>query len=502
MTAADTETDVLVAGGGPVGLCAAIELARLGISVVLAERRPTTSTHPKATVINPRTMEIFRGWGVADAVRDRGLPVEHMATVAWMTQVAGFEIGTLDLVADEDRLDEMVGHSPEIAAVCAQDVVEPILLDHLRSLPAADVRMATAVTGFDQDPDGVTALLEGDRGGRVRARFLVGADGTNGMTRERLAIGGDGPGTIGHLVNIYFHADLTRWTSRCPSILYWLVGPRMHACVHALDGERRWLLNVFTEPHDERQEEWPAERCEALVREAVGVPDLEVEVRAVKPWRMSGLVADRFRDGRVFLAGDCAHEFPPTGGFGMNTGVGDAHNLAWKLAGAVRGWAGPELLDTYDPERRPVVRMNLDQCVLNARNIMAMLFESAPDEELLLDPGEAGREARAQVAAAIPEQRDHFDFQGEALGAIYRSTAVVADGTEPPRVANPVIDYVPTGHPGARAPHLWLERDGEELSTLDLLGASFVLLGGHDAEPWRSAAAAAAEDLGVPLTGH
>ena len=496
------QTDVLVAGGGPVGLCAAIELARLGVRVVLAERRPTTSTHPKATVINPRTMEIFRGWGVADAVRDRALPVDQMGMVSWRTQVAGFEIGTLDLVADGDRLDELVGHSPELAAVCAQDVVEPILLEHLRTLPAADVRMATTLTGFEQDADGVTVELEGEGGGTVRARYLVAADGTKGGVRRRLGIGGDGPGTIGHLVNIYFHADLTPWTSRCPSILYWLVGPRLRGVVHALDGSRRWLLNVFTEPHGERQEEWPAERCEALVREAVGVPDLDVEIRAVKPWHMAGLVADRFAAGRVFLAGDCAHEFPPTGGFGMNSGVGDAHNLAWKLAGAVQGWAGPALLESYEPERRPVIRMNLDQCVLNARNITAMLFESAPDAEALLDPGEAGERARAQVAAEIPKQRDHFDFQGEALGAVYRSGAVLPDGSEPPRVANPVIDYVPSGHPGARAPHLWLERGGEELSTLDLMGSSFVLLGGGGAEPWRAAAAEAAEELGVPMSTY
>lgn len=502
MTERLTETQVLVAGGGPVGLSAAIELARLGVSVTLAERRATTSTHPKATIVNARTMELFRAWGVADEVRDRGLPPEQSGTICWTTRLAGPQIGHLDLIADASRLDEMVSHSPELPAVCAQDVVEPILLDHLRTRPHADVRFGTALTAFEQGADGVTATLEGERGGTVRARYLVAADGPISGVRGRLGIGLSGPGVLGHLVNIYFHADLSPWIVRCPSVLYWIMGPRLHGVVHALDGAQRWLLNVFTAPHDEREADWPPERCAALVREAIGAPELDLEIVAVKPWTMRGLVADRFRSGRVLLAGDCAHQFPPTGGFGMNTGIQDVGNLGWKIAGVVAGWADSAVLDTYESERRPVVDLNLRQCVLNARNIMTMLFDSAPDERLLLDPSPDGERARARVAAEIPKQRDHFDFQGEALGAVYRSAAVVPDGSLPPRVANPITDYLPSAHPGARAPHLWLERSGVALSTLDLVAGGFALLGGPAAGPWREAAENAAARAGIPLTAH
>ena len=488
------DVDVVVAGGGPVGLSCAILLGRLGVSTLLAERRPSTCTHPKATVLNTRTMELFRLWGMEDEVRERGLPIEHSTAISWVTALDGHLIGQLDLLAGGAKLDEWLGQSPTLPAICAQDELEPVLRRCAEGYPAADVRFATEVTGFQDRGDGVEVELADARGTRrVRARWLVAADGSQSATRRRLGIGSRGTGSLGRLVNIYFHADLRPRVERFPSVLYWVVSPRVHGVIHSLDGAHRWLLNAFVDRRDDTTASWTTEVCERLVRDAVGDPELAVEVRSIKPWAMTAQVAESFRAGNVVLAGDCAHEFPPTGGFGLNTGVQDAHNLAWKLAGVTAGWATSGLVDTYEAERRPVVRMNADQTVLNARNIMEMLFDRVTDYAGLEQPGERGDELRGTLAAAIPQQREHFDFQGEALGAVYRSGAVAPDGTSPPRVANPVTDYVPSAHPGVRAPHAWVTVNGAERSTIDLFDGRFVLLAGPEATGWHGAAAALAE---------
>src|SRR5205807_1598303 len=204
-------------------------------------------------------------------------------------------------------------------------------------------------------------------------------------------------------------------------------------------------------------------------RRAVGAPELEVDVLSAKPWSATALIAERFRVGRVFLAGDAAHQLPPTGGFGMNTGIQDVHNLAWKLAAVLRGGAAATILDSYEIERRPVATLNTAQSVHNAE-AMRRLFTCVADRELIQVEEETpqGRALRDRIAALIPEQQSHFSFQGQDLGFTYASSLVVSDGSAPPACADPIARYVPTARPGARAPHVWLERDGEELSTLDL----------------------------------
>jgi hypothetical protein len=219
------------------------------------------------------------------------------------------------------------------------------------------------------------------------------------------------------------------------------------------------------------------------VRQAAGVPDLDVEILGAVPWVAAAQVAERYRDGRVFLAGDAAHHMPPTGGFGLNTGVQDVHNLTWKLAAVLRGWAGPGLLASYEDERLPYGRAITEQSLANARS---------------LGRGEATDAAPAAgTALARPEFLNEL---GMIFGASYESDCVIPDGTPPPPVANPVTDYLPTGRPGARAPHAWIERSGERLSTLDLFGERFVLLAGPSGSAWRDAAATVAGAVGVPLT--
>jgi hypothetical protein len=229
-----------------------------------------------------------------------------------------------------------------------------------------------------------------------------------------------------------------------------------------------WLyMAPFNPEQGEQVEDFTAERCAKLVRSAIGAHALDVEVLSALPWEGSSAVAERFRDGRTFLAGDAAHLIPPTGGQAMNVGIQDVHNLAWKLAGHLAGWAGPGLLDTYALERRPFAQAVMDDA---SRNV-----------------GGHG------------QRQEHFSNRGRVLGVSYESPAVVPDGTEPPQVANPVIDYLPTARPGSRAPHLWLRRNGTRISTLDLYDTSFVLLTGRTGQTWKPAAALAAGQVGAPV---
>jgi hypothetical protein len=232
-----------------------------------------------------------------------------------------------------------------------------------------------------------------------------------------------------------------------------------------------WLyMAPFRPDQGERLEDFTSERCIRLVRSAVGAEDLEVEVLSALPWTASATIADRFREGRVFLAGDAAHLIPPTGGQAMNVGIQDVHNLAWKLAGRVAGWAGPGLLDTYEAERRPFALAVMEDASRNA--------------------------------GGFGQRQEQFSNRGRVLGVSYDSPAVIPDGTDPPAATNPVIDYIPTARPGGRAPHLWLRRSGEVISTVDLYDTSFVLLTGAAGQAWTAAAERVASQLGIPIVSY
>jgi hypothetical protein len=276
-------------------------------------------------------------------------------------------------------------------------------------------------------------------------------------------------------VNVLFRADLRAWTAHRPAALYFVEQPELRATFLTINGVDRWSFLVHSlSAYGFTPADFTPERCVALIRQSVGVPDLEVTVLGVSAWEASAHVADRYRGGHVFLAGDAAHEMPPTGGFGLNTGVQDAHNLAWKLAAVLRGHAAPGLLDTYHDERQPVGRTITEQSFANS-----------------ISMGRLGRPAATTIA-----RPEFLNEQGLIFGASYESTAVIPDGTPLPPVANPVTDYVPTARPGSRAPHVWLARDGVRLSTIDLFWPRFVLLAGAHGDAWRRAAVSVA---GPPL---
>ena len=327
----------LIVGGGPVGLTASILLSQQGVRSLLVERHPGTAVHPKARGINARTMEMYRQLGVETAIRKAGLPPERAGFIVWAETLAGREI--------ERRVPWRSGPqsamvSPVRNCLCAQDDLEPVLRAFAEQQPTATLAFNTELESFDQDGDSVTATL-GDRASgaasEVRARYVIAADGAQSRVRRQLGVRMVGRDNVYDSVNVLMNADLRPWTQHRPAALYFIENPRLRATFLTINGIDRWgfLVNSLA-AYGYKAGDFTPERSTALIRDAAGVPDLDVKVLGVAPWTASAHVAEQYRHGRVFLAGDAAHEMPPTGGFGMNTGVQDVHKLAWKLAAVLR----------------------------------------------------------------------------------------------------------------------------------------------------------------------
>lgn len=486
---------VLIVGGGPTGLAMAIELGRHGLECVLAERHPSTRPHPRASVVNVRSMELCRSWGIADEVLARAMPLTPELGVTWTTSLAGRELGRLLLLDDLDQVLAEAATSPTIPAICAQDLFEPLLRERAEQEASAELRFGTTVSAVTDHGDHVSAELRGPDGQEhvVRAQWVVAADGSRSAIREELGIAMRGTPAVSHQVNVYFHADLTPLVQGRESVLFYVANADFTGFLIALDGRRRWLLNVGRE----LVEHATPDGCEAIVRAAIGDPSIDVDVVAADEWTVTAEVAERYRQGRVLLVGDAAHRFPHTGGFGMNTGVQDAHNLAWKLAAVVRGESGARLLDSYEAERRPVGLQNCAQSLHNARAISTTGITFAADGFDLTavdDNTPEGQAVRDRIRDGIPAQRPHFAFRGQEIGFQYRdSTAIIDDGSAP--APYDVETYVPTGCPGVRAPHLWIEMGGEQRSTLDLWDGRWAFLGAPGSTGWQTAASTALPDI-------
>lgn len=466
------ETPVLIVGGGPVGLTASILLSQQGIPSLLVERHPGTAILPKARGINARTMEMYRQLGLEQAIREAGLAPTRTGFIVWTESLAGREIERRipGRMAAANR-----GASPVMNCLCAQDDVEPVLRRFAEAEARAELRFNTEMTAVTQDAGGVTATLTDRVTGAetpVRAQYLIAADGAQSRVRRIVAremIGQDG---VYDSVNILFNADLRTWVQDRPAALYFVEQPDLRATFLTINAHDRWSFLIHSlKQYGYTPADFTDERCTALIRQGVGIADLPVKILGVSYWEAAAIVADRYRDGRLFLAGDAAHEMPPTGGFGMNTGVQDVQNLCWKLAAVLKGQAGASLLDTYHPERQPLGLVTTQNALENCLSM--------------------GRTAR-QESAKLPRS-EFLNEQGLIFGATYESAAVIPDGSAPEAVDDPVTQYVPSARPGRRAPHVWLERGGERISTIDLLGGRFVLLAGPKGEAWREAAAAVAD---------
>ena len=310
------------------------------------------------------------------------------------------------------------------------------------------------------------------------ARYLIAAEGAQSRVRRALGVKMIGEEKVYDSVNILFEADLTQWVTHRPAALYFVEQEDLRATFLTINGRDRWGFLI----HGPRQYGWESqdftpELCGELIRKAVGQP-IDVKVLGVSPWEASAIVSDRYRVGDVFLAGDAAHEMPPTGGFGLNTGVQDVHNLVWKIAAVLRGNADALLLDSYHDERQPLGQIITRNSLANALSMGRTAWQSN-----------------------VLPRREFLNEQGLIFGACYQSTAVVPDGTAPAAVEDPVTEYVPSARPGNRAPHVWLRRGNEQISTIDLFGPRFVLLAGSRGDAWLRAAQAI-EQSWPPLVAH
>ncbi|MYW97959.1 acyl-CoA dehydrogenase [Amycolatopsis rubida] len=475
------DADVLIVGGGSVGLAAAAFLGYQGIESVIVEARGALTHHPRATSVGPRAWEALFGIGLRDRVlaiaerRSRSRGRIETRTLA--------EADPRDLDAKPDPfksfVDPIAGFSPasDVGGL-GQNQLDPLLLDTASAF-GATMRWRTKAVGFAQDEKAVKIALSGEDTGETvfEARYVIAADGDASPTRDLLNIPVSGPASLGGgRINIVFRADLSRLLPGSGFVLATITHPEASGMLHSMDGnENLWSYHLDADGENLR-EAYPPERCAELVRVGLGCPDQELDILSALPWRPTGRLAERYVEGRVVLMGDAAHTMPPTGGFGLTTGIGDAQNLAWKLAMVLRGEAGPGLLDTYDAERRPRARFARDQAVLRLRN-----------PELHWNPGAtAERAATGIVEHAVAH-----------LCERYESTAVVDPSTRPLSYDDAAANL--DGSPGTRVPHVRVRAGGNVISTLDLVERGFTLVTGSAGEGWESAARTVSARIGIPL---
>jgi 2,4-dichlorophenol 6-monooxygenase len=487
-----TELPVLIVGAGPTGLMASLLLEQQGIETRIVERRAGPLDAPAAHAVNARTLEICRAAGVSASALERaaGDPSE-VGFVYWVTRLGGRVIGRLPY---EQQGDDQLDSTPTPLRNLSQNRFEPILVETLKERTGRVPEWRSEwISSVERDDRVHTTVrdLESGQEREIVSRYVIAADGAGSPVRKSLGIGVVGPAGIQSFIMVHFRALLRGLPEVPPGVLFFVCDPRRGGgvfVIHDLDREAVYMLPF--DPTKETLSDYDTVRCEQLVRDALEDPSLEFDVANISSWSMTAQVADRYRSGRIFLAGDAAHRFPPTGGLGLNSGVQDAHNLAWKLATVLSGGASATLLDSYESERRPVAQTNADQSLKNAMQLMQVplalgIRDAADDsvermEKVLADPA-----GLAGVRNAVEAQAEHFDMPGLQLGFVYENGAVVRDGVDidPPSVQ--VRHFSPTGRPGARLPHAWIrgERRGESL--LDRVPIDrFLLITGPEGSDW------------------
>ncbi len=480
---------VLIVGAGPAGLGAAIELGQRGVRVLLVERNDRVGYAPRAKTTNVRTREHLRRWGIAHKLAAAApLGVDYPSDIYFVTRMSEFlltKIPNANYCAP--------GKNPlysEHGQWIPQYTVEEVLRQHAQSFPNVDIRFSTELMTFTQDATGVTArirALESQAESEVRVAYLIGADGSRSTVRELIGAKMDGIRAISkHFNLVYRSRGLAKAHRHGPGIMYWQVNPDSPSVTGPMDRDDRWFFGTMHTPENKIT----LRDAEALIRKSTGI-DTDYEALTSDEWTASRLIADKYRDRRVFLVGDACHLHPPFGGYGMNMGVADGVDVGWKMAAVLHGWGGASLLDSYEIERKPVHNMVMDEAVANHALLSNKLWEDG-----LQDATAEGEALRRAAGARMHEAKSReFYTLGVILGYRYGSSpCIVPDGSAPPRQTS--RDYVPSAHPGCLAPHAWLA-DGSSL--YDHFGTGFTLLadGADDLEI--DTALVASTRIGLPL---
>ena len=482
------EAEVLIVGAGPVGLALAIELGTRGVSALLVERNERGGSAPRAKTTNVRTRTHLRRWGIADKLAAASpFGIDYPNNMVFVTRMTGYELARFaDAFNAAPRRDDRY---PEHAQWVPQYTLEKVMLERARELPSVKVRFGAEFRTAEQDENRVTSTIVGHDGREesVVSSYLVGADGARSSVRDLIGAKMVGRSGLSHHYNIIFRAP--GWSEahkHGPAAIYWQIGKDGGSALSPMDRNDIWC---FGPGNAKPGHSLPKEEAAALIRERTGI-DLPIEVLSADSWAASELLADRYADRRIVLAGDACHLHPPAGGYGMNMGIGDGVDLGWKIASSLQGWGGPKLVESYESERRPVHKIVIDEAMANYASYVA------PPLEMIEDDTPEGEATRAKVGASNQASKGReFATLGTVLGLCYHSPLIA--GEDGPDAGHDSQVYRPSARPGCLAPHAWLP-DGRSL--YDTFGRDFTLLVAHDADPDDVAKAEdEATELGIPL---
>jgi 2-polyprenyl-6-methoxyphenol hydroxylase-like FAD-dependent oxidoreductase len=500
-------SEVAIVGGGPVGLVLSLFLDLYGVKTVIFNVDDHVRQHPKGSAHNSRTMEHYRRLGISTKIRQLGLPPDHPKDAAYFTRLSAWEIARFHMPSEIEVERLIAGSSqtdqiPEPMHRANQMYVDASLLKHAGTRPNIKIRFGWKAHQFNQNDDGVSLTAEHVANGQTEhwhARYLIGCDGGQSEVRRFLGIRYHGYDRLeqaylgGRMMSSYFRAPtLYRdHLGRRRAWVYWVINPEVRTTIFSLNGDDEFM--IFTKPKNaDAQPEDAAVRL--AVQRSVGA-EIPVEIVSHRPWTAgAALVAERFADRRIKLAGDAAHLFTPTGGFGMNTGIDDVANLAWKLAAVLQGWGGIRLLDSYELERRPIAARNTTAARAIAKQVGAVEIPSGMEEN-----SPSGAAQRQEVGALVSTYLSaQFAPLGIELGARYDGSPLIVSEEAAP--TDSIVQYIPTGAPGGRAPHFWVGT-GRSVgdSLFDRFGTGFTLLRLGPKPPAVDSLAAVARDRGIPL---
>ena len=514
------ETDVLIVGSGPAGGAMALALSTLGIANMMITKYRWTANTPRAHITNQRAMEFFRDMGIEDEVKAQATPHHLIGDTVFCTSLAGEEIGRiLSWGTHPARHADYELASPTLNCDIPQTYLEPILVRNA-TMRGTQTRFSSEYVSHVQDADGVTVqVLDRVTGSEytVRTRYLVAADGARSKIADEIGLPFEGAMDIAGSMNITFKADIAPLVANRPSVLYWVVQPGSNiggigtGLVRMVRPWNEWLI-VWGYDIQGPAPSVDEASATQIVRNLLGLPDLEVEITGTSLWGNNEMYATELQSGRVFCVGDAVHRHPPSNGLGSNTSIQDSSNLAWKLAAVLRGEAGSALLDTYSSERAPVAREIVLRANKSGREFgeifAALGFDTATTEAELVERIEerkadtpAGRAKRDALQSALELKNYEFNAHGVELGQFYASSAVVSDGSvKPEPLRDPELYYQASTVPGSPLPHVWVGDNTHKYSTLDLSPSSrFTLFTGIAGQAWALAAEAAAAALGITL---